>query len=138
LSETKIMNEILLATSAAGHRLFRNNVGLGWVGRVTIHDHAHICMAHPRPLRAGLCAGSSDIIGWHSVTITPGMIGKRVAVFTALEVKTAKGRVSDLQQNFLNVVTLHGGCGIVARSIQDAERGIQEWQLISKDFPTNY
>ena len=30
---------------------------------------------------------SSDLIGWTEIIITPEMIGKRVAVFTAIEVK---------------------------------------------------
>ena len=37
-------------------------------------------------------------------TITPEMVGRTVAVFTAVEVKSATGRVADNQHNFSQVI----------------------------------
>lgn len=39
----------------------------------------------------------------------------------AIEVKTAKGKLSDYQKQFLDDVSLNGGVAIVARSIEDVE-----------------
>jgi hypothetical protein len=41
--------------------------------------------------------------------------------FLAIEVKAAKGRVSDKQKSFLQKVNDCGGIGFIARSIEDVE-----------------
>lgn len=69
--------------------------------------------------------GGSDLIGWHTVTITPEMVGQKVALFLAVEVKTPNGRVTDAQQNFVDVVNKHGGIAGICRSVKDAEALIQ-------------
>jgi hypothetical protein len=54
------------------------------------------------------------------------MVGKRVAVFTSLEVKREKGgRESDQQKNWKSVVAENGGIAIVARSEDEAMQAIQ-------------
>lgn len=95
-SEANIQNEILIALSEAGCIVWRQNTGAykDKTGRV---------------IRYGLCVGSSDIIG-----ITPS--GK----FLAVEVKSAKGRTSKAQDNFLATVRRSGGRAGVARSVDDA------------------
>ena len=97
-------------------RMFRNNVGTGWQGQVVSKELGAIVLQNARPLYAGLCVGSSDLIGWKSVTITPDMVGQQVAVFVAAEVKTATGRLTGEQQNFLNKVRDAGGLAVVIRS----------------------
>ena len=97
-------------------RMFRNNVGTGWQGQVVSKELGAIVLQNARPLHAGLCVGSSDLIGWKSVTITPDMVGQQVAVFVAAEVKTATGRLTGEQQNFLNKVRDAGGLAVVIRS----------------------
>lgn len=81
-------------------RLFRNNCG-------ALQD------ASGRWVHYGLADGSSDLIGW---TVRNG-----VAVFTALEVKSAKGRVTPEQQQFIDAVREAGGIAGVCRSVGDAE-----------------
>ena len=100
-------------------RMFRNNVGTGWQGQVVSRDLGAIVLQNARPLHAGLCVGSSDLIGWKTVTITPDMVGQQVAVFVAAEVKTATGRLTGEQQNFLNKVRDAGGLAVVIRSEND-------------------
>lgn len=118
--ETPIMREIMLAVSKVGVRIFRNNVAMAWVGRVITRSDGMVTIDNARPLHAGLCEGSADLIGWHSITITPDMVGKKVAVFVAIEAKSSKGTVKENQLNFLNAVQAAGGIAIVARSPQDA------------------
>lgn len=109
-AETNLQAQIWKAVSTAPDvRLFRNNVGT--------------CKAADgRFVRFGLCTGSSDLIGLKSVVITPDMVGQRVAVFCAVEVKTPKGRVTEEQQRFLDFVKRSGGIAGVARSPEDAQK----------------
>lgn len=127
MSESIIMKQIQIAYSKLGGRLFRNNVAQAWTGKVSIIksrcsvalESGDVVIRHARPLHAGLCVGSSDLIGWTPQTITAEMVGKTLAVFTAVETKTAKGKLSEEQQAFLNVVQKSGGIGIIARSVED-------------------
>jgi hypothetical protein len=100
--------------------MFRNNVGMAWTGRVVRNTNGSITIHDPRPLDAGLCKGSSDLIGWTPVTVTPDMVGQRLAVFTAIEVKGPKGKTSPEQTNFIDRVKIDGGIAGVARSADDA------------------
>jgi len=87
-------------------RLFRNNVG-------ALRD------ATGRLVRYGLAPGSSDLIGWRSVTITADMVGQTIAQFVAIEVKD-RGRATPEQLTFIEAVTRAGGLAGVARSPDDA------------------
>jgi hypothetical protein len=109
VSEQRIQQEIRLAVSKGDTRVFRNNTG-------TLRD------ANGRPVTFGLCKGSADLIGWRTVTITPEMVGQRIAVFTSIEVKTATGRLRPEQQQWLDAVQAAGGIAGVARSVEDALR----------------
>ncbi len=111
MRETELQNRIRLAISSPNVRMFRNNVG-----SAKTLDGRHIDF--------GLCKGSSDLIGWTSKTITADDVGKTVAVFTAIEVKTPKSKVSDEQNNFIAIVKKHGGIAAVVRSIDDAKEVI--------------
>jgi hypothetical protein len=89
--------------------LYRNNCGV-------LQDRRGV------PVRYGLQPGSSDLIGWRTVTITPDMVGQQVAVFTSIEVKTPTGRVKPEQQQWLDAVQAAGGIAGVARNVEDALR----------------
>ena len=119
-TERNIQQDIRLALSRAGSRMFRNNVGQAWTGRVVRNTNGSITIYDPRPLDAGLCKGSSDLIGWTPVTVTADMVGKKLAVFTAIEVKGPKGKTSPEQTNFIDRVKIDGGIAGVARSAEDA------------------
>lgn len=119
-AETGLVRRILVATSSADARLFRQNVGMAWVGDIVERTRTRLVLENYRPLHAGLCEGSSDTIGLSRVLITPDMVDSRVAVFTAIEAKTAKGRVSPKQQNFIGFVQQFGGIAGVARSPDEA------------------
>jgi len=112
-SEQQIQQQIRIACSTGDTRLFRNNTG-------TLRDQ------HGRPVQFGLCKGSADLIGWRTVTVTPDMVGQRIAVFTSIEVKTPTGRLGPEQQQWLDAVQAAGGIAGVARSVDDALRIVTE------------
>lgn len=129
MNETGLLRAIMLACSRGAVRLFRQNVGMGWTGDHVKFSRAGMAHVEPgdvlvrqaRPLHAGLCEGSSDLIGWQSVVVTPAMVGSRLAVFVAIEGKSATGRASPQQKRFLQAVGQAGGVASVARSVVDAE-----------------
>jgi len=124
MTEHAIQQRILLACGSGSVRLWRNNVGTGWAGQATkvttgnLQALAHalrpgdVVIRQGRPLHAGLCVGSSDLIGYRQVD--------GVAQFVALEVKSATGRPTTQQTQFLNHITSAGGCAGVVRSVDDA------------------
>ena len=118
--ELNIQKKIMLAVSKLQTKIFRNNVGTAWTGKTQKTKDGGIYIKDPRPFKAGLCVGSSDLIGWTTKTVTPEMVGQKVAIFTALEIKTQKGVASDQQKNFIRVVKEAGGFAGVARSEADA------------------
>lgn len=126
MNETNLMHSIMLANHGA--RLFRNNVGTGWVGnkidRVSkpgpvFVQPGDVIVRAARPLHAGLCKDSSDLIGFRPTVITPEMVGTKRAIFTAVEVKTPTGRPTTGQRNFITRVKEHGGLAGIARSVED-------------------
>lgn len=124
------MKRIMLAIGGLPFlRIFRNNVGTGWQGASVRqwkeNGHSYMLLKDPRPLHAGLCVGSSDLIGWRIVEVTPEMVGKHVAVFTAIEIKTETGRPTKEQSNFLQVVQMSGGIAGIARSEHEAINMVQ-------------
>jgi hypothetical protein len=108
-AETDLQQRIRLALGThPDARLFRNQVG---------------SLPDPRTGRLvtfGLARGSADLIGWRTVTVTPDMVGQRIAVFTSIEVKTERGRIRPEQHAWLGCVQAAGGIGGVARSVADA------------------
>ena len=125
MTEHEIQQRILLSCGRGPVRLWRNNVGTGWAGnalRVTGENiravgaslrPGDVVIRGGRPLHAGLCVGSSDLIGYRSIG--------GVAQFVALEVKGAAGRLSLEQRSFIDVVQAAGGCAGVVRSVEDAQ-----------------
>ncbi len=125
MSEHLIQQRILLAHGSGDVRLFRNNVGTGWAGAATrvtagnLRAIAHtlrpgdVIIRNARPLHAGLCVGSSDLIGYRRVN--------GLAQFVALEVKSERGRPTTEQTRFLDHITSAGGCAAIVRSVADAD-----------------
>ena len=112
MSEQRIQQEIRLALGSGPVRLWRNNTGC-------LKDQ------QGRPVRFGLCKGSSDLIGLRSITIGPEHLGQTLAVFAAVEVKAQTGRITSDQRAFINAVAGMGGLAGVARSVEDAAQILQ-------------
>lgn len=125
---TRVLPEILLALSSAGATVWRQNVGTGWVGEVHRVSQRGPVMLNPgdvviraaRPLHAGLCAGSSDIIGIDPQVIGAEHVGQTWGRFLAVEGKSSRGRASSEQQQFIDHIQKHGGISGIARSGAEA------------------
>jgi len=101
-TEANIQKEIMLALSQAGCTIFRNNTGAYRDG--------------DRFIRYGVGGkGGSDLLGI-------SYSGR----FLAVEVKTAKGKPTNDQINFINVVKSKNGIAFVARSAEEAVRLLHE------------
>ncbi len=112
--ESGLIKQILIALSAQGHRAFRNNTGMGWAGQMQQWPDGSVLVRYAHPLSAGLCDGSSDIIGW-----------TREGLFLAIEVKCGKTRITEAQRAFIDAVQAAGGKAGIARSVEDALRIVQ-------------
>ena len=122
MTESQIQAEILRALgSRPDVRLFRNTCGTGWSGQHVSGAGNVVTIGNARFIRYGLTPGSADLIGWQAVTVTPEMIGRKLAVFTSIEVKAhATGRLTPEQDNWRRVVSSAGGAAGVARSVAEA------------------
>jgi hypothetical protein len=125
MREQSIQKRILLHCGHGNTRLYRANVGQAWQGTVIKQPSGDILIRNPYPIRFG-AKGMSDLIGWHTVTITPEMVGRQLAVYSAIEVKTSRGRPSKDQLNFIENVRNSGGFAGIARSAEEAEQILKE------------
>jgi hypothetical protein len=94
--EGGISQAIRIAASAAGHRLFRNNVGM-------LKD------GNGRVVRFGLAVGSGDLIGW-----------TKDGRFASIEVKSGRGRAGLAQVQWRDAVIAAGGVAAVVWSVDEA------------------
>lgn len=108
--EGRLMRQIMVALSQAGHRVWRVNAGKGWVGPSRRNADGSVTIAHAQPF-FGVPEGVSDLIG----LATDG-------VFIAVEVKYEKGRPSPAQTAYIEMVNGMGGRAGIARSVEDALR----------------
>lgn len=120
MSEHRIQNEIRNAL-AGECMLFRANVGRAWTGTDFIKlPNGDMLIKNPRPFDTGLPPGFGDTFGVAARIITAEMVGQKVGVYIAGEVKDERGRVSDKQAAYLRAVNNNGGAADVWRSVEDA------------------
>lgn len=100
--------------------LFRNNVGETWQGNSFRDAGGRIVITSPRRVQYGLCPGSCDRIGYKTITVTPEMVGQKIAIFIGIEIKTGTGQLKDNQRAFIDAVKAAGGRAGVARCIGQA------------------
>ena len=109
-SEKQFMDEARIEAQKYGARLFRNNNG-----QATFVDER----GNKRVVRYGLGTGTSDLIGWTPVKVTPDMMGQTLAVFTAMEGKRGSDKVSEDQYRFLAAVRAVGGIAGIFEEPED-------------------
>lgn len=104
--EKNLINEFL-SNLPENMRMFRTNSGMGWTGK-SVKKGDITAIKNARPFH-GMPEGWPDLSGWTEIIITPEMVGKKVAVFTAVEVKTGKLKLSGEQNKFKNLIERMGG-----------------------------
>ena len=121
--EGALLTDVLLRVSKSNLiRLFRNNIGIAIMGKIKFSPNGDAQVKQPRFIHYGIPGeGGSDLLGYRTLTITPEMVGTRIAQFVACELKTPIGKLSPQQENFIRVVNEAGGLGVVVRSVRDAE-----------------
>lgn len=127
--QTNRLKMLMLEASKIGVVLFRNNVAKAWVGKGrpeiykkhTVVDvfKGDVILRGARILHAGLFKGSHDLIGYKSITVTPEMVGQKIAIFTGVEDKGPRDKVREEQAKFHNAIINAGGYSLVARSTDD-------------------
>lgn len=142
-AESTTQRAIWLASAAlAGVVLFRANSGKAWLsggGAPRRLVDGSVVLPAARPVALGLAlangspvAGQADLIGWRTITVTPEMVGRRLAVFLSVECKRDKGgRTSADQAHWLDVVQRAGGIAGVANSPDVAKKIINDWQPVA-------
>lgn len=117
MSEADLMRRLQIYASRLGARLFRQNTGMAWVGKVTRNRDGSITIRDPRPFHAGI-TGMSDLGGWVPVEVTADMVGSTVAVYTQVEVKE-NARPTKEQIAWIKAVNAAGGRAGIARNDDD-------------------
>lgn len=112
--ERELIDQFLLAASKEGWRFSRNNSG------VAFHKDGSA-------VQYGLFnPGGSDCIGFIPRLITSDDVGRRLAIFAAVEMKTGKLRTSVEQERFLRVVERAGGISAWGRDLTSIMNRLRE------------
>lgn len=110
--ESSVQTRIRLAAAHAGLTLFRNNSGACTddTGRLIRYGLGNDSAKINAVLK------SSDLIGWQTVTVTPDMLGRKLAVFCAVEAKHSDWSLlktlderERAQKAFIDLVIAGGG-----------------------------
>lgn len=123
MAEIDLMRRLQKLASSLGARLFRQNTGQAWVGKVergprTVRLNAgDVVIRNARPFHAGF-TGMSDLGGWVPVEITPDMVGSTIARYAQVEVKE-NARPTKEQIAWINAVNKAGGVAGIARNDED-------------------
>lgn len=80
-------------------------------------------------VRYGLAnPGGSDLIGWMPYRVTPEDVGRRLAIFTAVEGKWGTTRTTSAQKAFLEIVEASGGIAIVGKHPDEILNILKTWK----------
>lgn len=120
-SEQDIQNQIRIGISQNNlGTSFRVNVGQAWTGNeIKKQSDGSVLIKNPRPFMSGLPKGFSDLLIITPVIITPEMVGQQFARAGFLEIKTATGKPTDDQLNFIDQMQQLGARAGIARSMED-------------------
>lgn len=121
IMESQIQQEIQLEAARLDCILLRNNSGAlpDRQGREVRFGLGNISKKYSEQMK------SSDLIGLKRVVITPDMVGRTLAVFTAVEVKDSDWKYSTsdkravAQKNFIEWVLAMGGFAGFAKSVEE-------------------
>jgi hypothetical protein len=108
-----------------GLRLFSNPRGTAW----------HSSDNFKIPISYGLAPGnkdlaSSDFIGWRTMTITPNMVGHKIAQFVSVEAKAPGKKAAEAQLNWLSLVQKSGGLIGLVQSVEQIDQMVESDDIL--------
>ena len=117
MNENLLGKKICLMASNLGHRIFRSNVGEGWIGKAVFFSKPAKIDVYPgdviirkaKRIHFGLCPGQGDYLGW-----------SRDGKFISIEVKTETGIIREGQIEFSDAVNKAGGIAGIVRDEESA------------------
>ena len=117
MKEIELGKKICLMASNLGHRIFRANVGEGWIGKAVFFSKPAKIDVYPgdviirkaKRIHFGLCPGQGDYIGW-----------SKDGRFISVEVKTETGIIREGQIEFSDAVNKAGGIAGIVRDEESA------------------
>jgi hypothetical protein len=120
--------------------LFRVQTGMAWVsggGKARRMPNGDVIVPYGRPIALGFglvngdpVNGTSDLVGFTPVKVTPEMVGHTLPVFTGLETKkTSGGRTGEKQTHFVEVIERAGGIAAVVNSPEGAIEAYESFFL---------
>lgn len=117
MKEIELGKRICLMASRLGHRLFRSNIGEGWIGKSQVFSKVEKVDVYPgdviirkaKRIHFGLCNGQGDYIGW-----------SKDGRFISVEVKTETGKIREGQIEFVEAVRRSGGIAGIVRDEETA------------------
>lgn len=126
MSGTELMHSLQKRASQLGARLFRQNTGMGWIGKAergypgkrVILGAGDVVIRNARPFHAGF-EGWSDLGGWSPITITSDHVGATFAQYAQVEVKFGTDRATKEQLAWIEAVNAAGGRAGIARNEDD-------------------
>ena len=130
MNEQEIQQDIQLESSKQGHKLWRNNSG-GFkdeTGRVVYFGLGVISK------QSNAAFKSSDLIGFTMVEITKDMVGTKLPIFTAIEVKNSKWKYTETerevaQKKFMDVIKMNKGIASFVNSVEGYVKTILNYKF---------
>lgn len=117
-SEAKLTDRAMLEHK----HCYRNDCGQGYQGGQKFKVKADgvipvkegdLILKNPSPVKYGLQKGSGDLVGWTPVKVTEKLVGKTIAVFTSVEIKTIKDKPGRDQIIWYFNIKMAGGIAII-------------------------
>jgi hypothetical protein len=99
--------EKIIAEMPANRRLFFLSSGKGWAGKILSNNNSRLVLKDAFPFH-GTPAGWPDLAGWTIEEVTEDMIGKKIAIFTGLDIKKL-GELTHHQKIFKSILEQMGG-----------------------------
>ena len=119
MKEIELGKKICLMASNLGHRIFRSNVGEGWIGQAVFFSKKAKIEVYPgdviirkaKRIHFGLVNGCGDYVGF-----------SKEGKFISVELKTLAGKIRDEQVAFSDAVNRAGG---IAGIVRTEEEGLE-------------
>lgn len=116
VSEQALGKRICLMASNLGHRIFRSNVGEGWIGKAIFFSKPAKVEVYPgdviirkaKRIHFGLHTGQGDYLGF-----------SKTGRFISLELKTETGKIREEQIIWRDAVNKAGGIAGIIRTEEE-------------------